>query len=162
MRATLLDATGPTGPIHPKPVSKLHSIRERDPDCAPRFATRLQVLAVERDCVAAQDAVAAVQTSAMVAAEWTMRSSFYQGWALPFEAAAQLYQSLERGEEARDTARLALRQPWWTVSDLGRCAARPRMVLLGTRWPRSSLACRPSAGRSSICCAVLQIASRSR
>lgn len=52
-----------------------------------------------------------------------MRNMFFHAWATPFEQSALLYERLGRGEEARDTARLALRQPWWTVStDLARCA----------------------------------------
>jgi hypothetical protein len=59
-----------------------------------------------------------MQTSAMVTAEWTMRNMFFGKWGFPFELAAKLYQRLGRSEEARDTARLALKQPWWSISDL--------------------------------------------
>jgi hypothetical protein len=72
-------------------------------------------------CAAAEPDL--MQTAAMVAAEWTMKNLFYQGFALPFEVAADLYQELDRGEEARDTARLALKQPWWTVAHWCRYAA---------------------------------------
>lgn len=65
-----------------------------------------------------------MQTSAMVTAEWTMRNMFFGKWGFPFEMAANLYQRLGRPEEARDTARLALKQPWWTISDLDGCAPR--------------------------------------
>ena len=57
-------------------------------------------------------------TSAMVTWDWTQKRGFYQRWALPAEQAALLYHSLDRLEEARDTARLALRQPWWTAGHL--------------------------------------------
>lgn len=57
----------------------------------------------------------------MVTAEWTMRNMFFGKWGFPFELAAKLYQRLGRSEEARDTARLALKQPWWTISDLDGC-----------------------------------------
>jgi hypothetical protein len=56
----------------------------------------------------------------MITAEWTMKNFFYQKWAFPYEEAAKLYEGLGRAEEARDTARLALKQPWWTVQDLTR------------------------------------------
>ena len=51
-----------------------------------------------------------------------MKGSFFQEWATPFEQSALLYELLGRDEEARDTARLALKKPWWTISsDLDRC-----------------------------------------
>jgi hypothetical protein len=50
-----------------------------------------------------------------------MKNMFYQQWAFPYEESAKLYAYLGRMEEARDTARLALKQPWWTVVDLLRC-----------------------------------------
>lgn len=64
--------------------------------------------------------------SAMVTMEWTMKNLFFQRWAFPYEESALLYQQLDRLEEARDTARLALKQPWWTVEDLSQCAPFPR------------------------------------
>ena len=57
----------------------------------------------------------------MVTLEWTMKNHFFQKWASPFEESAYLYEKLDRAEEARDTARLALRQPWWSVGNLARC-----------------------------------------
>jgi len=56
-------------------------------------------------------------TSALVAAEWYMRAGHFQGWARPYEFAASLYARLgdARREEARDTARFALGEPWWTL-----------------------------------------------
>ena len=57
----------------------------------------------------------------MITAEWTMRNLFFSRWGFPFELAAGLYEQLGRREEARDTARLALKQPWWTVDDLDKC-----------------------------------------
>ena len=69
-------------------------------------------------------------TSAMVTMDWTMKNFFFQHWAFPFEQAATLYDDLGRNEEARDAARLALKQPWWTVSDLPRCVVRSWHVLL--------------------------------
>lgn len=63
----------------------------------------------------------------MVTLEWTMKNLFFQRWAFPFEAAAKLYGELDRQEEARDTARLTLKQPWWTVQDLPRFAAAPAL-----------------------------------
>jgi hypothetical protein len=58
----------------------------------------------------------------MVTAEWAMRNMFFGKWAFAFELAAELYQRLGRAEEARDTARLALKQPWWTATDLAGCS----------------------------------------
>ena len=55
-----------------------------------------------------------------------MRNMFFGKWGFPFELAANLYQSLGRWEEARDTARLALKQPWWTISDLAGCVLPSR------------------------------------
>jgi hypothetical protein len=68
-------------------------------------------------------------------AEWTMKNFFYQGIAFPFEFSATLYQHLGRREEARDTARLSLKQPWWTVSDLQgyaslACSAAGRLLAI--------------------------------
>jgi hypothetical protein len=60
-------------------------------------------------------------TSAMVTMDWMVKNRFYQKWAFPFEQTALLYAKLGRLEEARDTARLALKQPWWSVNDLSRC-----------------------------------------
>jgi hypothetical protein len=60
---------------------------------------------------------AADATSALVAAEWYMRAGHFQGWARPYEFAASLYARLgdARREEARDTARFALGEPWWSL-----------------------------------------------
>lgn len=63
-----------------------------------------------------------MQFSAMIAAEWTMKKLFFREWAFPYESSALLYESLGRHEEARDTARLTLKQPWWTIDQLPRCA----------------------------------------
>lgn len=60
-----------------------------------------------------------------------MRNLFFSRWGFPFELAAGLYEQLGRREEARDTARLALKQPWWTVADLDKCA--PLYVNVCTR-----------------------------
>lgn len=76
-----------------------------------------------------------MQTAAMITAEWTMRNSFFSRWGFPFELAAGLYDQLGRKEEARDTARLALKQPWWTVEDLKKCASsicRSTVAMPGT------------------------------
>ncbi|KAK9809015.1 hypothetical protein WJX72_007933 [[Myrmecia] bisecta] len=53
--------------------------------------------------------------SALITGEWYMRSKHFPGWARPFEANALLFQDINRMEEARDTARIALRMPWWTL-----------------------------------------------
>jgi hypothetical protein len=58
----------------------------------------------------------------MVTLEWMMKNRFFQLWGYPYEASALLYARLDRLEEARDAARLALHQPWWTAGDLARCA----------------------------------------
>lgn len=55
-------------------------------------------------------------TSALVASEWYMRNGYFPGWARPYEFAGELLTSLDRGEEARDMARVALRLPWWSLS----------------------------------------------
>lgn len=62
-------------------------------------------------------------TSALVAAEWYMRAGHFQGWARPYEFAATLYARMgdTRREEARDTARFALGEAWWTLRDFEGC-----------------------------------------
>lgn len=74
------------------------------------------------------------QTSAMVTLEWTMKNHFFQKWGFPFEESAYLYEKLDRSEEARDTARLALRQPWWSVGDLPRCVPEHVQLCARSRW----------------------------
>mmetsp|Transcript_7094 Transcript_7094/g.12149 ORF Transcript_7094/g.12149 Transcript_7094/m.12149 type:complete len:362 (+) Transcript_7094:136-1221(+) len=55
------------------------------------------------------------QVSALVASEWQSRNDFFPGWARPYEFASELFTQLNRGEEARDMARVALRLPWWSL-----------------------------------------------
>lgn len=52
--------------------------------------------------------------SAMITGEWYMRN--FAGWARPLEFNSMMYRDAGRHEEARDTARLALRNPWWSLS----------------------------------------------
>ena len=56
------------------------------------------------------------QMSALITSEWYMRPGHFPGWARPYEFNAELYRELGRGEEARDSARIALNMPWWTLS----------------------------------------------
>ncbi|KAF8061990.1 hypothetical protein HT031_004250 [Scenedesmus sp. PABB004] len=57
------------------------------------------------------------ETSAMVASEWYMRNNHFPGWGRPYEFASELFQKIgKREEEARDMARYALRNPWWSLS----------------------------------------------
>ncbi|KAK9915951.1 hypothetical protein WJX75_006382 [Coccomyxa subellipsoidea] len=56
------------------------------------------------------------QMSALITAEWYTSKNHFPGWARPFEFNAHLYSSIDRNEEARDGARIALRFPWWTLS----------------------------------------------
>lgn len=44
-----------------------------------------------------------------------MKRAHFPGWARPYEFNAQLYSRLRRVEEARDSARVALYMPWWTL-----------------------------------------------
>ena len=44
-----------------------------------------------------------------------MKRAHFPGWARPYEFNAQLYKRLGRNEEARDSARVALYTPWWTL-----------------------------------------------
>lgn len=44
-----------------------------------------------------------------------MKRAHFPGWARPYEFNAQLYGRVGRGEEARDSARVALYTPWWTL-----------------------------------------------
>lgn len=54
-------------------------------------------------------------TSALVAAEWYARVDHFPGDARPHEFGWGVLAGLGRHEEARDTARVALRMPWWTL-----------------------------------------------
>lgn len=54
--------------------------------------------------------------SALITGEWYTRSDHFGGWARPYEFNSQLYIRFGRMEEARDSARTALRLPWWTLS----------------------------------------------
>ena len=51
--------------------------------------------------------------SALITGEWYSRKGAFPGWGRPYEAAARVYASLGRDEEARDCARAALALPWW-------------------------------------------------
>ena len=56
-----------------------------------------------------------------------MKRAHFPGWARPYEFNAQLYQKLGREEEARDSARVALYTPWWTLrSGFKACAELAR------------------------------------
>lgn len=55
-------------------------------------------------------------TGAMITGEWYMRHQHFSGWGRPFEFNSLLFSNTGRHEEARDTARIALRMPWWTLS----------------------------------------------
>eukprot|EP00879_Flechtneria_rotunda_P027676 GHRR01029657.1.p1 GENE.GHRR01029657.1~~GHRR01029657.1.p1 ORF type:complete len:344 (+),score=121.23 GHRR01029657.1:363-1394(+) len=68
------------------------------------------------------------QMSAMVASEWYMRNNHFPGWARPYEFACELFQKIgSRGEEARDMARYALRNPWWSLSDFAAIKATSQL-----------------------------------
>jgi len=54
------------------------------------------------------------QMSSLITGEWYMRKHF-SGWARPYEFNAQHLMRCGRDEEARDTARMALRMPWWSL-----------------------------------------------
>ncbi|DBA77568.1 TPA: hypothetical protein ACH3X1_009374 [Trebouxia sp. C0004] len=54
--------------------------------------------------------------SALITSEWYMRPKHFSGWARPYEFSARLYKQLGRLEESRDSARVALRLPWWSLS----------------------------------------------
>eukprot|EP00775_Hariotina_reticulata_P005352 gene5352-5588_t len=71
------------------------------------------------------------ETAAMVASEWYMRNNHFPGWGRPYEFAAELFQKIgRRGEEARDMARYALRNPWWSLSNFA--ATRAASELQGS------------------------------
>ena len=53
-----------------------------------------------------------------------MKRAHFAGWARPYEFNAQLYSRLQRAEEARDSARVALHMPWWTLRAGFEAAAR--------------------------------------
>ena len=53
-----------------------------------------------------------------------MKRAHFAGWARPYEFNAQLYSRLQRTEEARDSARVALHMPWWTLRSGFEAAAR--------------------------------------
>jgi len=98
------------------------------------------------------------QMSSLITGEWYMRKLF-NGWARPYEFDAQHMLRCGHAEEARDTARMALRMPWWTLqqgysltSELAQIPGDPQDVFrvlndeAGTPGPVQQAA---SAGRSS-------------
>jgi hypothetical protein len=57
------------------------------------------------------------QMSALITAEWYMRDGQFPNWGTPYEYVSDLMiGKLNRKEEGRDIARLALKTPWWTLS----------------------------------------------
>lgn len=54
--------------------------------------------------------------SALITAEWYMRDGQFPNWGKPYEYVSDLMiDRLNRQEEGRDIARLALKSPWWTL-----------------------------------------------
>lgn len=54
--------------------------------------------------------------SALITAEWYMRDGQFPNWGKPYEFVSDLMIGrLDRKEEGRDIARLALKTPWWTL-----------------------------------------------
>lgn len=54
--------------------------------------------------------------SALITAEWYMRDGQFPNWGKPYEFVSDLMVGrLQRYEEGRDIARLALKTPWWTL-----------------------------------------------
>jgi hypothetical protein len=54
--------------------------------------------------------------SALITAEWYMRDGQFPNWGKPYEYVSDLMiDRLNRKEEGRDIARLALKSPWWTL-----------------------------------------------
>lgn len=68
--------------------------------------------------------------SALITSEWYMRPKHFSGWGRPYEFSAGLYRQLSRLEESRDSARVALRLPWWSLSS-GFAAVRQMAGLQG-------------------------------
>ncbi|KAL3150032.1 hypothetical protein ABBQ38_013385 [Trebouxia sp. C0009 RCD-2024] len=68
--------------------------------------------------------------SALITSEWYMRPKHFAGWGRPYEFTAGLYKQLGRLEESRDSARVALRLPWWSLST-GFAAVRQMAGLQG-------------------------------
>lgn len=54
--------------------------------------------------------------SGLITAEWYMRDGQFPNWGKPYEYVSDLMIStMNRQEEGRDIARLALKTPWWTL-----------------------------------------------
>lgn len=54
--------------------------------------------------------------SGLITAEWYMRDGQFPNWGKPYEYVSDLMIStMNRKEEGRDIARLALKTPWWTL-----------------------------------------------
>lgn len=68
--------------------------------------------------------------SALITSEWYMRPTHFSGWGRPYEFTAGLYKQLGRLEESRDSARVALRLPWWSLCS-GFAAVRQMAGLQG-------------------------------
>lgn len=69
--------------------------------------------------------------SALITAEWYMRDGQFPNWGKPYEYVSDLMiERLNRQEEGRDIARLALKTPWWTLEH-GFEAAREKSGLTG-------------------------------
>lgn len=69
--------------------------------------------------------------SALITAEWYMRDGQFPNWGRPYEYVSDLMMGrLNRKEEGRDIARLALKTPWWTL-ERGFEVAREKSGLAG-------------------------------
>jgi hypothetical protein len=68
--------------------------------------------------------------SALITAEWYMRQGNFPNWGRPYEFVCSLLESTGRFEERRDLARVALRMPWWSLSN-GFTAMRDAAELTG-------------------------------
>lgn len=69
--------------------------------------------------------------SALITAEWYMRDGQFPNWGKPYEYVSDLMMGkLNRKEEGRDIARLALKTPWWTLEN-GFVTAREKSGLTG-------------------------------
>lgn len=68
--------------------------------------------------------------SALITAEWYMRQGNFPNWGRPYEFVCMLLESTGRFEERRDLARVALRMPWWSLSN-GFTAMRDAAELTG-------------------------------
>jgi hypothetical protein len=100
------------------------------PSLAAYLARRAGMFPDVAEALAAGHLARGDEISALITAEWYSRPEQLPGWGRPAEYTAALLAAARRPEEARDTARAALRAPWWTLRG-GFAGARDAAGLAG-------------------------------